>query len=130
MKSSRSRPTWRTELSQSWRVPSRSSTPGPTRPISFPMSWPNPSETMSRPPALVATNAAAMTRSRTTSGNCSAIDITVMPPMECPMRTSRPSGAASWMTRWRSRPSWSIVLDSREPCSDWPWLRWSHSTTR
>ena len=85
---------------------------------------------MSRPPALVATKAAAMTRSWMSSGNCSARAMTVIPPIECPTSTSRPSGAVSAMTLCRSRPSWSMVLDSRGPCSDWPWLRWSHSTTR
>ena len=82
------------------------------------------------PPALVATKAAATTRSRTTSGNWWASDIMVMPPMEWPIRTSGPSGAASSITRCRSAPSWSIVHDSAGARSDWPWLRWSQSTTR
>ena len=70
-----------------------------------------------------------MTRSSTSSGNWSANAMIVMPPMECPTRTSGPSGAAASMHRLQvaaelvDRGGLAVRLVPAP--LDRPWLRWS-----
>jgi hypothetical protein len=74
-------------------------------------------------PAEVATSATPATRSANSPGSCSARARIAMPPIECPARTSGPSGANALITAARSWPSWSSVQVSRAARSDRPWLR-------
>ena len=76
-------------------------------------------------PALVLRKATPQIRSANSSGSCSANAMIVIPPRECPISTTRPSGAAAWITVCRSRPSCSMVHAVRGDRPERPWLRWS-----
>src|SRR5690606_26748171 len=90
--------------------------------------FPNPEDPTS--PAEVLINATPRTRSRNSSGRCSANAMIVMPPIEWPTSTTSPVGATARSTASRSRPSCSIVLPLLVDCPARPWLRWSYSTRR
>ena len=72
------------------------------------------------PPAAVATSAIPCARAAT-SGCRSANAMIAMPPIECPPRTSGPSGATAAITAARSSASWSIVIVAGSTAAERPW---------
>src|SRR5690348_2342945 len=55
----------------------------------------------------------------------------VIPPMECPTRTTGPvPGAAASITALRSAPSWPMLPLPSADRPDRPWSRWSQKTSR
>ena len=55
----------------------------------------------------------------------SASAMIVMPPIECPAKTSGPAGARSARSSARSSASWSIVIDAGSAAAERPCPRWS-----
>ena len=85
----------------------------------------SPKVSSARLPLDVDRSATAATFVPNSSGRRAASPMIVMPPIECPTRTTGPDGTRASRTAARSRASCSIVDRSAAPRLLAPWPRWS-----